>query len=194
MTTVRWKLYEEVKEQFPEQQVHLTYGAETKERRRSRSIAKSHINDAYVMGQFHPKHRTGQVLWTKRRRNNRCLEKFYDAKYIDGWTGKKAGGKDLTNGRISRNHDKDSENLHLCRKQKLSAGKRVIRKRRYPIQPHDIVLYEGKRYETAGCHCHGTRVILLPDKRSVAIKKLTVCYHAGGYYEQPLRKEESRME
>ena len=93
-------------------------------------------------------------------------------KYIDTRYGKKKTGKDLFNGRISRNHKKDSENLHQYRSKKVSAGKRTIRKQRYSIQPHDIVACDEKQYETSGCHCNGTRAILLPSRRSVSVKSL----------------------
>ena len=53
MTAVRWQLYRKVKEMFPGIHVKITYGAETKERRRILDIKKSHVNDAFVMGQFH---------------------------------------------------------------------------------------------------------------------------------------------
>lgn len=77
------------------------------------------------MGQFHPKHRTVPVLYKKKRRNNRCLEKFYDAKYVDSRDGKKRTGQELFN---------------------------------------------------------GTRAILLPEKKPVAVKKLDIYRYAGGYY------------
>ena len=182
MTAIRWKLYNEVKALFPDINVHVTYGAETKERRRIFDIAKSHVNDAFVMGQFHPKHRSKPVCYKKKRRNNRCLEKFYDAKYIDSRDGKKRSGQELFNGRISRNHKKDSENLHQYRQQKISAGKRTIRKNHYAIQPHDIVIFNGEQFETSGCHNNGTRAILLPQKKSVSIKKLNIHKYAGGYF------------
>ena len=73
---------------------------------------------------------------------------------------------------ISRNHKKDSENLHPYRSKKVSAGKRTIRKRRYPIQPHDIVIYDGRKYEISGCHNNGTRAILLPSKNQSVSKSL----------------------
>ena len=184
MTAVRWKLYREVKAMFPDKVIHITYGADTKERRRRMSIEKSHVNDAYVMGSFHPKHRATTICLQKKRRNNWCLEKFYDAKYIDSRDGKKKTGKELFNGRISRSHKKDSENLHRYRSKKVSAGKRTIRKQRYLIQPHDIVIYESRKYETSGCHNNGTRAILLPLKKSVSIKKLKVHRFSGGYFIQ----------
>lgn len=182
MTAIRWKLYNEMKALFPDVNIHITYGAETKERRRAFNIAKSHINDAFVMGQFHPKHRSKPVYYKKKRRNNRCLEKFYDAKYIDSRDGKKRSGQELFNGRISRNHKKDSENLHRYRQQKISAGRRTIRKQHYAIQPHDIVIFNREKLETSGCHNNGTRAILLPQKKSVAVKKLNIYRYAGGYF------------
>ena len=182
MTTIRWQLYNEVKSLFPDVNIHITYGAATKEHRRVLNIQKSHINDAFVMGQFHPKHRAKAILYKKKRRNNRCLEKFYDAKYIDSRDGLKKTGQELFNGRISRNHKKDSENLHRYRMQKVTAGRRAIRRQHYCIQPHDIVVYEGRKYKTAGCHHGGTRIIILPDKKSVSIKKVTIYKYAGGYF------------
>ena len=181
MTAVRWQLYDKVKE-ISECGVHITYGAETKERRRSLDIGKSHVNDAFVMGRFHPKHRSTPVLYKKKRRNNRCLEKFYDAKYIDSRNGKKRSGQELFNGRISRNHKKDSEDLHRYRKSKVSRGKRTIRVQRYKFQPHDIVPFDGKKYETTGCHNKGSRAILLPEKKSKSVEKLKIYKYAGGYY------------
>ena len=186
MTTIRWKLYNEVKYKFPDVKIHITYGAETKERRRVFDITKSHINDAFVMGQFHPKHRSKPVCYKKKRRNNRCLEKFYDAKYIDSRDGKKKSGQELFNGRINRNHKKDSENLHQYRRQKVSAGRRTIRKQHYSIQPHDIVVFNKQQFETSGCHCNGTRAILLLQKKSVAIKKLSIYKYAGGYFKSDI--------
>lgn len=182
MTAVRWILYVEVKNLFPDIEVHITYGAETKERRRRLDIQKSHVNDAFVMGDFHPKHRSLSVLYKKKRRNNRCLEKFYDAVYIDSRDGEKKTGQELSNGRTSRNHETDTENLHKYSKEKVKAGRRSIRRQKYPIEPHDIVIYRGKKYETSGCHNNGTRAILLPGKKSVAVKNLQVVRHAGGYY------------
>ena len=182
MTTIRWQLYNEVKSLFLDINIHVTYGAATKEQRRKLNIGKSHVNDAFVMGKFYPKHRANAVLYKKKRRNNRCLEKFYDAKYIDSRDGSKKTGQELFNGRINRNHKKDSENLHQYRLQKIKAGKRTIRKQHYSIQPHDIVIYENRKRETLGCHNNGTRVMLLPDKKSVAIKKIKIYKYTGGYF------------
>lgn len=158
----------------------MTYGAGTKENRRMLDLAKSHVNDAYAMGEMHPKHRSRPVILQKKRRNNRVLEKFYDVKYIDSRDGEKRSGQQLACGRTSRNHNLDTENLHRYRKQKVSKGKRTIRTNRYPIQPHDIILYHGRRMEASGCHCKGTRV--MAAKKSLPVKDIRLKRYSGGYY------------
>lgn len=79
MTSVRFKMYALIKEEFPEITPHMAYGAGTKAARKELGVSKSHANDAYCIGDFHPKRRTDTEYFKKRRRNNRVLEKFYDA-------------------------------------------------------------------------------------------------------------------
>lgn len=86
------------------------------------------------------------------RRNNRILQKFYDAVYIDARDSTEKKGKELTNGRISRNHKKDHENLHPYRKRKVSKGHVSIRRGRSPLTPGSLVLYEGEVMEVHGIH------------------------------------------
>ena len=181
MTAVRWIMYRSVKESFPDVDVRITYGAKTKLQRRALDITKSHVNDAYIMGNFHPKHRVRPVILQKKRRNNRILEKFYDAKYIDTRDGIKKTGQQLFNGRTNRNHNTDTENLRPYRGTKLSKGKRAIRTTRYRIQPHDILVYQGQEMEASGCHCKGTRV-MTAAKKSLPIGKVRVRRYSGGYY------------
>lgn len=180
MTTVRWILYNKVKEMFPEQNIFIKYGAETKEIRRQCSIEKSHTNDAYCIGKYHPKHRCQSVHLKKKRRNNRILQKFYDAKYIDSRDGSIKSGQELANGRIKRNHKLDGENLHPYRQQKKKKGKVTIRNQHYEIQPYDTVLYNNCFLQAKGCHCNGSRV-MLNNGKSVAIKKVKITQYAGGY-------------
>ena len=143
----------------------------------------SHNNDAYAMGNCHPAHRCEFGHYQKRCRNNRVLEKFYDATYIDTRTGDKAKSKELFNGRISRNHKKDSEDLHKYRSKKVSKGRRSIRRQRYAIQPYDTVRLESKTYITSGCHNKGTRLLIPANgkSKSVAVSKVQVVCHAGAW-------------
>ena len=78
MNAVRRRIVDDLKEEtgLP---VYMTYGSATKTARHALCIAKTHANDAFVMGSFHPKHRHREEVFQKRRRNNRILEKFYDA-------------------------------------------------------------------------------------------------------------------
>lgn len=183
MNAVRWQIVDALHATYGKEFVTITYGAMTKEKRIILGIEKTHNNDAYAMGDYHPVHRCVFRHYQKRRRNNRVLEKFYDATYIDTRTGNKAKGKELFNGRISRNHKKDSENLHKYRSKKVSKGRRSIRRQRYAIQPYDTVRLEGKTYITSGCHNKGTRLLIPANgkSKSVAISKVQVVCHAGAW-------------
>lgn len=183
MNAVRWQIVEALYVAYGRDFVTVTYGAMTKEKRIALGIPKTHNNDAYAMGDFHPADRCDFVHYQKRRRNNRILEKFYDATYIDYRTGKKAKGQELFNGHINRSRRKDSENLHKYRSQKISSGRRSVRKQRYEIQPGDVIRFERKNYVTSGCHNKGTRV-LIPvggESKSVAVNKIKLIGHASAW-------------
>lgn len=155
MTIVRWQMFHQVKEMH--RNVHITYGVKTKRVRRELQLKKTHINDAYCIGEFHPKHRTTHVFIEKKRRNDRILQKFYDAVYIDSRDGKRKTGKELFNGRISRNHKKDSENLHPYRSRKIRKGHISIRRQRTSIKPGSYVRYHGETLEVHGTHTHSRK-------------------------------------
>ena len=180
MNSVKFEIYRRVKEfGIP---THITYGAETKRIRNTRNIGKTHADDAYCIGRFHPKHRCRTKYYKKRRRNNRILTKFYDAKYIDSRDEKIRTGKELFNGRTNRNHKLDTENLHQYRKQKVSNGRVTTRKQHYSIQPGDVVIYQNKRYVSKGCQHYGEWVVL-KNFKSVAIKNVIVLKYASGWIE-----------
>lgn len=120
--------------------------------RKERAIPKSHTNDAYCLGKFFPKHRASEAVLKKNRRNDRILQKFYDAVYIDARTGQKAKGQELTNGRISRNHKKDHENLHPFRGRKVSKGRVTVRRSRTTLKPGSLVEFGGEILAVHGTH------------------------------------------
>ena len=181
MTMVRWDMLEKIKNICPDVCISITYGAATKRARRDLGLEKTHSNDAYSMGRFHPKHRAPFVHYKKRRRNNRILEKFYDAKYIDIRDGQKKSGSELSCGRTNRSESRHGEkNQRVFRGKKVSKGRRSIRRQRYIYQPGDRVLFKGKRHVVKGTHCNGTRV-LLDNKQSIAIGDLRILFHAGGW-------------
>lgn len=181
MTAVRWDMLRLIKKAVPDIPAEVTYGSATKLTRQDLMVKKTHSNDAYCMGAFHPKHRTDFVLCRKQRRNNRILEKFYDAVYIDIRTGTKASGSVLSCGRTNRSEPRRSDkNERLFRGEKVSSGKRTIRKARYAIRPGDVLLHEGVRHKAKGVHNNGNCVIL-DNGKSVSIAKVKVLYHIGGW-------------
>jgi hypothetical protein len=176
MSTVRWRLVEG-------EATFATYGYLTKSVRIAQGLEKSHHNDAFVIAGGRDQKQAEATNWEQIRRHNRKMEKFYDAVYIDLRTGEKAKGAELHSGRRTRNRDLRGENLRQYRARKLKQGYRSIRKQRYPLQPGDIVEFEGKKLMVNGTHCLGTRVILyLPDgqKKSVSTKKVRPVWRRRG--------------
>jgi hypothetical protein len=180
MNTVRWQIYSEVKALGIE--THITYGAVTKRERNERNIEKSHANDAYCIGGMRPKNRTKNLCYEKRRRNNRILEKFYDAKYIDTRDGSKKSGSQLgcnrTNRRIPRNNP---QNERMFRGQKVSKGRVSIRKRRYPINNGDIVYVGRKPMTVSGTAHYGEYVHFGSGVKDIKSCKVRICKYASGW-------------
>ena len=174
MSSVRFNMFDKLKEISPNVTYHMTYGAATKLARKTLNIKKSHSNDAYCMGEFHPKHRCDFRLYKKRRRNNRVLCKFYDAKYIDVRDGSIKTGSQLSCGRTNRSELRNSDkNLRIYRCGKISKGRYAIRKQRYNIQAGDIILYNGDKYICHGMMSGGKRILLASAKESPTGKATT---------------------
>ena len=158
MNTVRYIIQDRFRRKFPDIPVSTTYGAITAVERKLLNLPKTHANDAYAIGGFHPKHRVYEKRFSKRRRNDRELERFVDARYIDTRDGKEKNASGLPNGRVKRNKNLNTENLKKFRGQKVEKGKRVIRKERYPIRPGDIIVIHGESYTVYGTHNKGTSI------------------------------------
>lgn len=181
MTMVRWNLYRKLKDAMDDIDFHITYGAMTKMKRKDLNVKKSHSNDAYCMGEFHPKHRVDFKHYQKKRRNNRILSKFYDAKYIDIRDGKVKSGNQLSCNRTNRRELRDSDkNERMYRGQKVSKGKTVVRKQHYQYRPGDLVWYENTKYIVKGVQDKGRR-IALQNHLPVPVSKLKKSIHTNGW-------------
>lgn len=159
-----------------------TYGYITKSKRIELGLNKSHNNDAFVIAGGKDQVRTSIINYSQTRRNNRSLERFYDAKYIDTRTGKRVSGQDLFSGRRTRNKNLNTENLHIYRGQKVSKGRRSIRKQRHFYQPNDLVRYEGKIYTVRGTQNKGNYIALREIKKVPNIKLLEPYKFRRGIY------------
>ena len=160
---------------------NYTYGYRTKSKRISLGLSKSHFNDAFCIAGGNLQERIKPIYYKQIRRNNRSLEKFYDAKYIDSRTNKKASGQELYCGRRTRNKNHNTENLHQYRQEKVSKGRRSIRKQRYFYQPNDLIKYNNKIYTVKGTHNKGSRVILKETGKSIKVGELIAYKFVNGF-------------
>ena len=184
MNTVRMQMAAELAEKYPHR-VKITYGAMTKCKRLDLGLPKSHVNDAYSMGSFHPSERAATEYYHKQRRNNRILETFHDAKYVDVRDGSVKSGRALGSERLDRKELRNGEkSLRKFRGRKVKKGARHFRRRHYDIVPGTTVLWNGKKYVAAGMHRNGTRV-LLKDGTSVLLGNVKVVKHPNGWYRMP---------
>ena len=166
MSMVRWRLVNLLN-------CNHSYGYVTKSKRTALGLDKSHANDAFVIAGGENQKRAKAIMFKQIRRNNRSLEKFYDAKYIDIRTSNKVSGQDLFNGRRCRNKNLNEENLHKFRGKKLSKGRRSIRTKRYFYQPNDLVKLDGNIYTVKGTQNKGAYVALKNHSKVVRVELLT---------------------
>ena len=164
MSMIRWSLISQLKENY--NNVYSTYGYITKNHRITHDIKKTHYNDAFAIAKGVKQLRSEIFNIKQVRRNNRSLEMFYDAKYVDIRTKEKVSGGSLNNGRRTRNKNLNTENLHQYRGEKISKGQRRIRKQRYFYQPSDLIKYEGKIYSVRGTQ-NGGKYIRLNEIKKV---------------------------
>ena len=182
MNTVRYALANDIRECFPDIKIITTYGALTKLKRQDLHLPKTHANDAYAMGQFHPKHRTKEEHFIKCRRNNRILSLFYDAKYIDIRDGKVKSGKELSCNRTNRREPRNSnKSERIYRGLKVSKGRVSVRKQHYQYRPNDSVWYQSVKYIVKGVKGKGKQ-IALRGRLPVSISKIEKCIHTNGWY------------
>lgn len=164
----------------------------TKRNRLALGLPKSHANDAFAITGKAGMPRAETIYYVQRRRNNRSLQTFKDAKYRDKRTGKAASGQELCSGRRTRNRELNTENLRQHRGHQLRPGKVSIRKQRYPFQPGDVVIVNDRKRLVIGTHCKGARVMVESPKQSVAVKHVKLYIFGNGI--RPLLKLDSRAQ
>lgn len=142
MNIIRNRIVDEVKKYS--KNVEMTFGYITKANRERLKIEKTHYNDAFTISGGEKQTRFKPFEIKQKRRNNRVLEKFYDAKYIDIRSGQKVLANVLNNGRICRNTNKNNKSLRKYRGKKVSCGHRNIRTIRFPYQSGDLIKIDEK--------------------------------------------------
>ena len=182
MNSVKYQIVELIKKSYPSLPVIVTFGSITKRTRNDRNLEKTHANDAYCMGEYHPSHRAHMITYQKRRRNNRVLEKFYDSKFIDIRDNQKKSGSELSCGRTNRREPRNSsKNERIYRGVKTTKGHRSIRQRRYELRPGDIVLFNHNKHRVIGVQNNGDYTKLEGLTKVVRTSLLTPHRHIGGW-------------
>jgi hypothetical protein len=176
MSMIRWKLVKLIDAKH-------TYGTQTKFKRKQLQLEKSHHNDAFVIAGGTKEKRCQPVFIFQKRKNNRKLEKFYDAKYIDVRDGKKRSGKELSSGRTKRSKENLPESLRQFRGCKVSKGRKSVRKQRYKIRPRDIVLYQGNIYIAIGMQNKGAYLKMTDGIKTIvkSMKKIELVFHQKSF-------------
>lgn len=169
MSIIRWRLVNLIQNEH-------TYGFLTKSKRITLNLEKTHYNDAFCIAGGSTQKRVTPLMITKKRRNNRILQKFYDAKYVDQRTGEKVSASDLHCGRRKRNKNLNDENLKKYRGKKISKGRITIRTKRYKLQPNAEVNYQGKKYLVTGVVNYGNYVRLKGLKKDIKSKEVQLLY------------------
>lgn len=181
MTMVRYSMVKQLNAATPDVNIKVTYGAATKLARKELNVKKTHSNDAYCMGEFHPRHRSDFKHYKKCRRNNRVLSKFYDAKYRDLRDGSVKTGSQLSCGRTNRSVSRHTKlNERIYRTHKISKGRVSTRKQHYSLRPGDKVSYDGKVYSVTGMQNNGAYVKLANGK-VYSLKKVHVLQHCNAW-------------
>jgi len=173
MTIVRWKLINVL-------QCQHTYGYITKSARIAQKLEKSHTNDAFVIAGGINQTRCSSFPINQIRRNNRSLQKFYDAKYLDIRTGKIMSGQELNNGRRTRNKNLNTLSLRNYRSKKISKGRISVRRKRYSYQPGDTVIFKNKKYEVKGVQNLGIYIKLAGLPKLVKVSQIKLLYYGKG--------------
>ena len=182
MNSVRFRIVDDLRLLYGDEMVVATCGAATKLARQKLHVKKTHSNDAYCMGELHPKHRAPFRYFEKVRRHNRIMEKFYDAVYVDTRDSSQKKGSAIGCNRTKRNIPRNNpNNERVYRGDKVKAGRRVVRTQHYDLRPGDIVSYKGKRYVVKGAKNNGKAVALGTCNPSVNNVKLI--RHTGGWRE-----------
>ena len=166
-----------------------TQGYITANLRNLYGIEKSHLNDAFVIaGGTDSFLRTGNIYSrTKLANNNRVLQKFYDAKYIDSRDGKQKAGKELSSGRTRRSRELPYDNQRIFRKEKVSKGRVSIRRNHYQLRPNDIVFNtKTKKVEIVKGVSNLGKTVAFRTGKTIAISKVVCLYHINGLKEEKI--------
>lgn len=151
MNTMRWELYNKLRNDY---NVSMSYGFITRMNRKAAGLKKYHYTDALCISNFNQITLTKSIYLVEQKRcNNRSMEKFFDAKYIDSRDGKIKKGSELAKLRTPQAPSKrttrkeDIDNQRIYRSKKEDKGKRVRVCNSYCLKCGDLVYINHGKHE-----------------------------------------------
>lgn len=143
MNTMRWELYNRLKGKY---NVSMSYGFITRMNRNKAGLKKYHYTDAVCIKYFNDITLTKSIYLVEQKRcNDRCMESFFDAKYIDSRDGKIKKGSELCKLRKAECKSKrstrkeDINNQRVYRQEKVEKGKRRYECHSYCLKSGDLI-------------------------------------------------------
>ena len=118
----------------------------------------------------------GYLTKEKRIKNNIEKSHINDAFCISGGNGE-IQKRSFLNNIIQKR--KNNRKLQIQRK----GFKPAIRRRRYKIQPYDLIQIAGEKYVSKGIHCKGKSIYILKEnkKKTISVKKVENVFHVGTF-------------
>ena len=164
-----------LKQRYP--QAEICFGYDTAEKRKELGLAKTHHNDAFVVGggvDETTKRVESPTNFKQKRRHDRSLATFHDAKYVDMRNGKEKKAAELNCGRTKRNKNFNGENQRAFRGKKVSKGRVTHCLTKYPIEAGDIISHDGKLYISGGNSNKGAYIRIVVDGKNISLKSSEV--------------------
>ncbi len=176
-----------LKEEF--QEVSLTYGYETKHKRRELGLEKDHITDAYLISSEDKEKITKEKLEDIsvyqvrqfRRHHRQIIHAIRDRNYKDG----KIIVAKNRHKRMGQTADSlqdliEKEGKQILSRLRVLPGKKVKRSKFNLFRKGDIILYKGKRYVVKGYGEMGRRLGFVNEKNYVPTKDCQLLSRSSG--------------
>jgi len=163
-----------------------TFGYKTKSLRINLGLEKDHHNDAFCIANSNNNLQKYQeifkiktpFIFIQKRRHNRSMSTFHDAKYIDKRDNSIKTGKELS---------KDLRVFRKCKlysiknnKIKFSHGYFSKQTKLNRIKKHDIVKFENKYFESGGMTNNNVIFLNSPDMKFKTINKVNLICNRNG--------------
>lgn len=172
MSLIRNRLVSELQKEYTGKRIYEDFGYITKTNRIEAGLPKTHFNDALNIHNIPEVNLCKYVYIVNQKRcNDRCMESFHDAQYIDARDGKKKSGSELALNRQTRSQDPHKvQNDRIYRQEKISKGERRTKNKHHPIKAGDIIEIDGQKYKMGKTNARGQQVVAYSFDNYIKVK------------------------